>query len=884
MPVVGAVIIGAITGSAFVLVFALLSPIIAVATMIDGRRAARRHRREEAERFDRECAAFAAAIDAAHAAERRDDDARTPRPGAGVVPQPDAPLRVGMGPRASGVAPEPITLAGGSEPEHRLARLLERARVNPARPILIRRGDVQLIGSGRAADALAAWLALEPGVRVHRASTSQPSSFSGSVVRLASALRIEVVPPDGAVLVGRPELPSARERAALAARARDEAASLPARVAWRELPSDTAGRGVPIGLCAGPEGLETVTVAPEADGPHLLVGGTTGSGKSEFLRTLALGWAAARSPAQLQLLFVDFKGGATFTDLLRLPHAVGLVTDLDPLAAERTLLGLRAELRRRERLLVAHGIRDASQAPELVPRLAVLVDEFAALMDTVPELHAAFADLSARGRSLGVHLVLGTQHPAVAVRDAVAANCALRVAFRLPETAGAAFVGAHGRALSTAPAGRAVVVGPSGDSTVQVAVIDGDDIAAVAARWAGTLGHPEPWLPPLPALVRAEELSTIGGAEARAGTADDGATTLAPPAGALAFGLVDDPGELRRLVATWSPVDDGPLAVIGCPGSGRSSALASLAEAARAQGRTVIGLPVTLPGAWERLERIAAAEASPPDAPSDAPLDTPFVTPLGTPSVIPLGPILLADDLDLLVAAAAERGPELLALWEAAVRALRGRGGGAAATLGPATASRSLLGARFAARVLLRALDAEDHALSGAPRGLFDRSAPPGRGWWRDRQVQVVAPRAALVPEPGTAEPWSAPDDRDTVVIAAAPERAADALRRACPARTVLMVETAAVPTAPDDAPGRLLVADPETWQAAWVTLTELRRRSPVLAMGVTPGELRALLGVRASPPPIASERGECWLIEPGGAPPRRAGLPWPTDPHRASG
>nr|WP_243738968.1 FtsK/SpoIIIE domain-containing protein [Microcella frigidaquae] len=778
-----------------------------------------------------------------------------------------------MGPRASGIAPEPITLAGTSEPEHRLARLLERARVNPARPILIGRGDVEVSGSGRAVDALAAWLALEPGVRVHRASASHPSSFSGPVLRVPSALRIEVVTPDGAVLVGRPELPSARERAALAARARDGAVSLPALVAWRELPSETAARGVPIGLCAGPEGLETVTVDPEGDGPHLLIGGTTGSGKSEFLRTLALGWAADRSPAQLQLLFVDFKGGATFTDLLRLPHAVGLVTDLDPLAAERTLLGLRAELRRRERLLVEHGLRDASQAPDLVPRLAVLVDEFAALIDTVPELHAAFADLSARGRSLGVHLVLGTQHPAVAVRDAVAANCAVRVAFRLPETAGAAFVGALGRALATAPAGRAVVVGPSGDTTVQVAAIDGDDIAAVAARWAGAPGHPEPWLPPLPALVRADDLASARDAGARARTVADGPQTVAPPAGDLAFGLGDDPGELRRFVATWSPLEDGPLGVIGCPGSGRSSTLAALAEAARAEGRTVIALPVTLPGAWERLERIAAAaEASPPE------------TPPGTLPVTPPGPILLADDLDVLVAAAAERGPELLALWDSAVRALRGRGGGAAATVGPATASRSLLGARFAARLLLRALDAEDHALSGAPRGLFDRSAPPGRGWWCDRQVQVVAPRAALVSEPGAAEPWSAPDDRDTVVIAAAPERALDTLRRAFPAHAVLMAATGAVPEVPDGAPGRLLVGDPETWQAAWATLTQLRRRSPVLAVGVTPGELRALLGVRASPPPIESERGECWLIEPGGAPPRRAGLPSPADPHRAGG
>lgn len=842
MPIVAAVIIGLITGSAFVLIFAVLSPVIAIATMVDGRRTGRRHRREEAERFERECAAFREAIRVAHAAESQADG----RPVSSFV-------RVGVGPRASAVAPEVPLIAGDSEPERRLLGLIDHARVNPARPLLVPRGDVVVAGHGRAADVMAARLRLEPEVRVVRVTgrewKREPYPDGVTTIAVHSALRLEIVTADGTLITGRPELPSALELAAVAARARDRATTLPPTVAWRDLPASArpAGAewvGVPVGLDV--DGVATVDLV--AHGPHALIGGTTGSGKSEFLRTLALGWAAEQSPAQLQLLFVDFKGGATFAGLLALPHAVGLVTDLDPLVAERTLTGLRAELRRRERLLVEHGLRDAAEAPDVLARLVVLVDEFAALIDAFPELHAAFADISARGRSLGVHLVLGTQHPAAAVRDVVAANCALRVAFRLSTSAAAAFIGSGGHELAAVPPGRALVVGADGERVVQVAVIDDADIAAVADRWRSHPGRPAPWLPPLPSRVTAADIER---------EAFDGPLASSPrTTDSLLFGLLDDPATLRRDRAVWSPVSDGALAVIGCPGSGRTVTLATLAEAAAAQGRAVFILPGSVPAAWERLESIAAHT---PDGPNR-------------------GSLLVADDLDLLVAEAADRGPELLTLWDAAVRALRSRGGGAVAAVGPASASRAIVGARFAARLLLRALDAEDHLLAGAPRGLFDRAAPPGRGWWLDRQVQVVDARRPLAVESSTATAWKPPPDGDTVVVAASRERAVAALRAAYPGRSIVDPATADLSTvtalAPCDDTGRLIVADVDEWQAAWTVLTALRRRCSVLAIGVAPGELRSLLGVRSSPPPIAAERGECWLVEPGGSPPRRVAMP----------
>ena len=93
------------------------------------------------------------------------------------------------------------------------------------------------------------------------------------------------------------------------------------------------------------------------DGPHVLVAGTTGVGKSELLRTLLVGLAAGAPPAAMNFLLIDFKGGSVFDRLAELPHTVGVVTDLSPEEARRTLRSLEAELRARERVLRAVGCR-----------------------------------------------------------------------------------------------------------------------------------------------------------------------------------------------------------------------------------------------------------------------------------------------------------------------------------------------------------------------------------------------------------------------------------------------------------------------------------------------------------------------------------------------
>ena len=121
----------------------------------------------------------------------------------------------------------------------------------------------------------------------------------------------------------------------------------------------TATRRAAIGMTA--DGVVEVDLV--GDGPHALIAGTTGAGKSELLRTLVASLAAGRSPDDLTFVLIDYKGGSTFDACADLPHTVGVVTDLDDRLAERALVSLEAEIRRRERLLRQVGRRRPRRVP-----------------------------------------------------------------------------------------------------------------------------------------------------------------------------------------------------------------------------------------------------------------------------------------------------------------------------------------------------------------------------------------------------------------------------------------------------------------------------------------------------------------------------------------
>ncbi len=188
----------------------------------------------------------------------------------------------------------------------------------------------------------------------------------------------------------------------------------------------------------GSKGIEPLYLDLKNEGPHALVGGTTGAGKSEFLQSWVMGMAAAYSPDRVSFLFVDYKGGAAFADCLHLPHTVGLVTDLSPHLVRRALTSLRAELHYREHLLNRKKAKDLLELqreadPDAPPYLIIIVDEFAALATEVPEFVDGVVDVAARGRSLGLHLILATQRPAGVIKDSLRANTNLRVALRMAD-------------------------------------------------------------------------------------------------------------------------------------------------------------------------------------------------------------------------------------------------------------------------------------------------------------------------------------------------------------------------------------------------------------------------------------------------------------------
>lgn len=208
----------------------------------------------------------------------------------------------------------------------------------------------------------------------------------------------------------------------------------PEKVAQRWQASGSATRAV-VGV--GLEGPHHIDL--RADGPHILIGGTTGSGKSELLQSLIASLAVLNRPDRLCFVLVDYKGGAAFKECADLPHTAGLVTDLDAHLTQRALTSLTAELRRRESLFAAVGAKDldeyeaslADPSHSMVPRLVLVVDEFRVLAEELPAFLTGLVRIAAVGRSLGVHLVLATQRPAGVISSDIKANVNLRIALRV---------------------------------------------------------------------------------------------------------------------------------------------------------------------------------------------------------------------------------------------------------------------------------------------------------------------------------------------------------------------------------------------------------------------------------------------------------------------
>jgi S-DNA-T family DNA segregation ATPase FtsK/SpoIIIE len=560
-------------------------------------------------------------------------------------------------------------------------------------------------------------------------------------------------------------------------------------------------RNAPAAAVIGLDADGPLEIDLRRDGPHALVAGATGAGKSELLQTFVAAFAATSAPTDVTFLLVDFKGGSAFRECEHLPHTVGVITNLDGRLVARALDSIQAELRWRQAAFLSVGAKDFDEYRGMaradrpsIPRLVIVVDELKELVDAYGEAVARLSQTARLGRSLGVHLVLATQKPGSVTGLAdLRANTDLRICLRVLEPAESQDVvgapdaarirkGDPGRAVARFGDGRLVVfqsgflgnpVNPAAASAGSVAVREFTVGAAGEAPDAATAATPpadgptslqalvdaarkaatatdmaplrRPWLPPLPGLVALADLpepSIIG---------------------AAVLGQLDLPAEQRQepLVIDLDAV--GNLLISGPPRSGRTTALRTLAASLASHGPPsavnvyviecrgrALGDLEALPhcGAVvglddvERLERLLGLLASEIELRQGAPGST-------RPKIV-----LLCDNYEAFFDRFAyEDGGRLVERLATLLSSGPPQGVHAVLT----TDRRGLTGrlsVAVEARLALRPVDRDDQVALGLALGAADPAMPPGRGYWYmgPAEVQVAIAGTGTEPQPEAIE------------------------------------------------------------------------------------------------------------------------------------
>ncbi len=988
-PLVLATLIWMVTGSAFVLLFAVLSPVIFVGSMVDGRRTVRRARLSAEQ-------SHLAALTTLRAAVVRQRESRvtaawqrTPS-ATSIIGDPVVFVRWGMNPGeqaavltslGSGEVPSGLRLEGGSAGDDEPALRAFAATLSGAPITADPRWGIGIVAPSALGQAMARALVLQLAVALppgpvgldmpprhpwdwaaalpHAAARSPnrriavrdadhtPAAEAGARLLIALARSLEELPTDCDTIVRlhgparaeivrstshpvglcfRPELVTLDQATGLAAALRERARTaglvdlsspyrpIPPTVALADLEipvrsAGPAGAFDPVGpgdlpdlapavrsagglACAiGVGHRGAVSIDLIAAGPHAVVGGTTGSGKSELLVTWVTAMAAVHSPEEVTFLLIDFKGGAAFRPLLGLPHCVGLITDLDAREAGRALASLAAELRHRERSLRAAGVRDIDELrargtrPGRLPRLVIVVDEFATMLTTFPELHALFVDIAARGRSLGVHLILCTQRPNGVVRDALLANCSLRLSLRVNNAADSlAVLGTDAAAaLSATLPGRCLISAGDDDPVLtQVATVTEQDLREIADRTQAGPAARRPWLDPLPARVTQADLARAD-LMAADPAADDlavgdrgvhGLVVRSEEAGrtgdarpGIPIGLLDEPELQRYRVARYDPARHGHLVVVGAGRSGKTSALAVVAHGHRPD--RVLAPPPDVEFVWDALAAERAwLEAGPRAAADPDSADA---------------RLLLLDDFDSVYARWGDE--HRAAAFEMLVGLLRdGPSGGLAVVLAVQDLSGPLqrLPAHFPCRLMLRASDASASGAAGTRGGAAETVLPPGGGTWNGTRIQVLESTAAATsfrhgrgatpdngnpPRPATTGGPAFPRG-SFLVVAGSPTRSIAAISGRLGGEVVDLTagerpEAGRLRVLADG--GAILVGDADTWQANWSLLGLLRPRTSIVFDGCSLADYRAISRRRELPPPLAPEPNRVWVLHPDG-------------------
>lgn len=196
---------------------------------------------------------------------------------------------------------------------------------------------------------------------------------------------------------------------------------------------------VPLGLRAKDD-IVYLNLHEKAHGPHGLVAGTTGSGKSEIIQSYILSLAVYFHPYEVAFLLIDYKGGGMANLFKDLPHLLGTITNLDGAQSLRALASIKAELKRRQRLFGEHDVNHINEyqklfkmgeATEPMPHLYLISDEFAELKSEQPDFMKELVSTARIGRSLGIHLILATQKPSGVVDDQIWSNSKFKLALKV---------------------------------------------------------------------------------------------------------------------------------------------------------------------------------------------------------------------------------------------------------------------------------------------------------------------------------------------------------------------------------------------------------------------------------------------------------------------
>lgn len=383
-------------------------------------------------------------------------------------------------------------------------------------------------------------------------------------------------------------------------------------------------RGPTTVIPLGADGAGPVTVDLATQGPHVMLAGTIGAGKSFLLQALVTSLLLTNRPDELNVVLVDFKGGSAFLPFQSCPHVVGLIRStgetaadvFDEAATRRVLASVAAEVRRRESLLARYGgeideywkARRHSSDLLALPRLVMVFDEFARVLEASPDFLKELVKVAAKGRSLGIHLVLATQSLQGKLSPELKNNIDLRITLRQNEPADSVEVLGVPDAV-TIPGqlrGRGMIVCTK------------DESRTPRIFQSGYLGNPPPTTGPPPARVRIAEWPVLGSPRPEARINNDGSptdqqltveavivaagkstapfrpllpplpakiqladleelATVPPPDTAVAFGLADDPVAQAQPAARLDLAGTDRLLVAGGPQSGRTTFVRTLA-------------------------------------------------------------------------------------------------------------------------------------------------------------------------------------------------------------------------------------------------------------------------------------------------------------------